>query len=499
VDDLEALAARVVMASFPGPVLPDWASRRLAQGLGSVCLFGSNIESSEQVAQLTAAIHSAGSDVLTATDEEGGDVTRLHRRRGSPHPGNAALGSTDDVSLTEAVAGAIGAELASCGVDLDLAPVADVNSNPENPVIGVRSFGADPALVARHTTAYVEGLQAAGVGACVKHWPGHGDTAVDSHLGLPTVDAPLEKLRRRELVPFVAAVKAGSLAVMTSHVLLPALDPRLPATLSPAVLELLREDLGFEGLLVSDALDMKGASEGRGEPAAGVLALAAGVDLLCLGADKDEALLEAVVSAVVAAVRSGELAEERLASAAARVAECSRRVLQLRAAAAGREPAATVNGFFAGPPVTASQQAADRALRVQGAVSPMAGAVVLRFQTGTNVAVGEVPWGVVEPGAVLVPDRVVDVVPGDGVDELVAQADGVPVVALVRELHRHEWVASVVSALAEARPDLVVAEMGWPGPEPLPGAASVLTFGASRANAKALDALLANGSGRWPG
>ena len=495
-DDLDALAARVVMASFPGPVLPDWARRRLADGLGSVCLFGSNIDAPEQLAELTASIHDAGDDVLTATDEEGGDVTRLHRRTGSPHPGNAALGAADDVTLTEAVAGAIGAELAATGVDLDLAPAVDVNSNPDNPVIGVRSFGSDPALVARHTTAYVVGLQAAGVGACGKHWPGHGDTAVDSHLGLPVVEAPLDQLRRRELVPFTAAVDAGAVAVMTSHVLLPALDPNLPATFSRPVVDLLRRDLGFDGLLVSDALDMKGASAGRGEPAAAVLALSAGVDLLCLGADKDESLLDAVQAAIVGAVRSGDLAQERLAEAAGRVVACSRQVREWRRAVAAREPAATVNGFFAGPPVTASQQAADRALRVRGTVPPMPGAAVLRFQTGTNMAVGDVPWGVVDSGSVLVPDRIVDVGPSDSVDKLLTSAEGAPVVALVRELHRHRWVADLVAALAAARPDLVVAEMGWPGEQPLPGAASVHTYGASRGNSKALDALLANGSPR---
>jgi beta-N-acetylhexosaminidase len=494
VDELDALAARVVMASFEGPTLPDWARRRLADGLGSVCVFGSNIESPSQLGELTSAIHAAGSDVLAATDEEGGDVTRLHRRMGSPHPGNAALGVVDDVELTEQVAGAIGVELAAAGIDLDLAPVVDVNSNPDNPVIGVRSFGADPHLVARHTTAYVGAMQSAGVGACVKHWPGHGDTAVDSHLDLPVVLASMVDLRRRELVPFAAAVKAGAAAVMTSHVLLPALDPEWPATLSRPVVDLLRRDLGFSGLVVSDALDMKGASAGRGEPAAAVLALAAGVDLLCLGADKDESLLDAVVAAIVEAVRSGDLAEGRLVDAAEQVVTCSRRVKEWHDAVLARVPAPTVDGFFAGPPVTAGQQVADRALRIRGAVPPMTDAIVLRLQTGSNMAVGEVPWGAVESGVVLRPDRVVDVGPEGASDLMLPKNDGTPLVVLARELHRHEWAATLVERLAEQRPELVVVEMGWPGTEGLPAAASVHTYGASRANAKALDRLLANGS-----
>ena len=494
-DELTALAARVVMASFPGAVLPDWMRRRLGDGLGSVCLFGSNVDGPAQVADLTTAIHAAGSEVLTATDEEGGDVTRLHRRTGSPHPGNAALGAVDDVALTEAVAGEIGAELVSAGIDLNLAPVVDVNSNPDNPVIGVRSFGADPRLVARHTTAYVVGMQASGVGACAKHWPGHGDTAVDSHLGLPVVDASPEELRRRELVPFAAAVKAGTAAVMTSHVLLTAVDAEFPATLSAAAVDLLREDLGFDGLLVSDAIDMAAIKAGRGEPAVAVRALAAGVDLLCLGADKDELLFDAVVAAIVAAVRAGDLTEGRLLEAAGTVLACSRRVQEWRRTAMSRVPGPTVNGFFAGPPVTASQQVADRALRVRGDVPPLKGAIVLRFHTGTNMAVGEVPWGVLENGVVIAPDRMVDVGPEDAEELLLPKTDGTPAVALVRDLHRHAWVSEAVHALAARRPELVVVEMGWPGEQPLPGSASVFTYGAGRGNAKALDALLANGSG----
>lgn len=477
-DEVTRLAHSVVMGSFAGPDLPAWVLERLEAGLGSVCLFGSNVESPAQLTALTAAMRTASPDLLVATDEEGGDVTRLHTRAGSPHPGNAALGAADDESLTSAVAFAIGTELASSGVGLDLAPVVDVNSNPGNPVIGVRSFGADPSLVARHTRAWVTGLQSAGVAACVKHFPGHGDTAVDSHLGLPTVDAPLEVLRGRELVPFAAAFEAGAISVMTSHVLLPAIDPALPATLSPSVVALLRRDLGFAGLLVSDALDMSGASGGRGEPAAAVLALAAGCDLLCLGADKDAARVDAVVAAIMAAVRTGALSQERLAQAADRVRSASRQVQALRPAAA-----TAYDGL-------ASRDAAARALRVTGQLPSLRGAVVLRFRAGGNVAVGQVPWGLPQDGAVLAGRPHVDVDVSATADALLSPAAGHPVVALVREPHRHPWVASLLRELAASRPDLVTVEMGWPGGSLLPGVATVTTHGASRANGVALDALL---------
>jgi beta-N-acetylhexosaminidase len=451
-----------------------------------VCLFGSNVEDAGQVTALTRELHEHRASVITATDEEGGDVTRLHMREGSEAPGNAALGSADDPALTRAVAAEIGAELAAAGVDLDLAPVVDVNSNPDNPVIGVRSFGADPALVARHAHAYIAGLQSAGVGACIKHFPGHGDTSADSHVGVPAVEVPLDVLRGRELVPFQAAVTAGAVAVMTSHVLLPALDSSLPATLSESVLRLLRDDpadggLGFDGLVVSDAIDMRGAWEGRGEPAAAVLALAAGCDLLCLGPDKDAEHTDGIVDAIVGAVRSGALAEHRLADAAARVTAAAERLQTLRQTAtapAGGE---------------ASTLAADQALTCRGSTGSLAGAVVLRFAGSTNVAVGAVPWGIVHDGRVLTARNVVDVGSDDDLERVLAEADGRPVVALVRDLHRHPATARTVQQLAERRPDLVVVETGWPGPQAPPGAAYLLTFGASRANAAAADRALSLG------
>lgn len=477
-DTLDALARRVVMGSFAGPTLPSWAGRLLEGGLGSLCLFGSNVPAYENVRALSDAVHAAGADVLVSIDEEGGDVTRLHMIEGSPFPGNAALGAVDDLALTRRVAASIGTLLAEAGVDLDLAPVVDVNSDPRNPVIGVRSFGHDPALVARHTTAFVDGLQSAGVGACAKHFPGHGDTAVDSHLGLPTVAVGLDVLLVRELVPFAAAVRAGSLAVMTSHVLLPALDGDRPATFSPAVLGLLRGELAFDGLLVSDALDMAGASAGLGEPAAAVLGLAAGCDLVCLGADKEEADHLRVLEAIVDAVQDGSLPETRLVEAAGRVLAASRTVRGWRSSAV---PAGDSPGI----------EAARRALYVERALPDLTGAVVLRVRTGSNIAVGDVPWGLPTDGALLAGRAMVDVRESSSPADVLRQIGTAPVVALAREPHRHPWALALLHFLAAARSDLVVVEMGWPGEAELPGAAVVTTYGASAASGVALDELLA--------
>ena len=255
--DLERLASRCILPGFEGPTVPDWVRRRLADGLGGVVLYAWNVESREQLRALTAELRSEREDIVVAIDEEGGDVTRLEAASGSSYPGNAALGVVDDAELSESVAASLGAELADAGVNLDFAPVADVNTNPQNPVIGIRSFGSDAELVSRHVAAFVRGLQRAGVAACAKHFPGHGDTSVDSHLALPLVDS----LDPRALDPFRAAIAAGVRSLMTAHIVVRSVGDE-PATMSREVLhDLLRVELGFDGVVVTDALEMKAISE----------------------------------------------------------------------------------------------------------------------------------------------------------------------------------------------------------------------------------------------
>ena len=431
---LESHALRVLLPSFRGPALPSEWAVLLEEGLGGICLFGSNLTGSTgDVRALTDAVRRARPDALVAVDEEGGDVTRLHTRTGSPVLGAAQLGTIDDLALTAAAGRAVAADLRAAGVDLDLGPVADVNSNPDNPVIGTRSFGSDPGLVGRHVAAWVGGLQSGGVAACVKHFPGHGDTSMDSHLALPIVDVDLDILAGRELVPFAAAVDAGVAAVMTSHLLVPAVDPDLPATLSPRVLALLRGGLGFTGLIVTDALDMAGVSDGRGIPEAAVLSLVAGADLLCLGPDKDVALVREVQSAIVSAVRSGRLREARLVEAAARVDG-----LRLRPSSS---PA----------PTTDQLAGARRAVTVEGTLPDLRGAAVVSIATRANIAVGDAVWG-------LPADDFLDPTQPDR-----WPAGQGPLVVQVRDAHRRPEVGALVGGLAATRP-VVVVEWGWPGP-----------------------------------
>jgi beta-N-acetylhexosaminidase len=213
-----------LLPGFAGTELPMWLRDRLRAGLGGVCLFAQNISSPEQLRNLTEAIMAANPYAIIAMDEEGGDVTRLFAATGAPFPGNAVLGRLDDLDTTYQTAAAVGWSLRQAGCTVNFAPCVDVNSRSDNPVIGIRSFGSDAELVARHSRASVAGLQSTGIAATAKHFPGHGDTAQDSHVSLPGVNRSLDELRRRELVPFAAVIEEGCRVIMTSHILLPQLD-----------------------------------------------------------------------------------------------------------------------------------------------------------------------------------------------------------------------------------------------------------------------------------
>ena len=302
-------AGQLLFVGFPGTSAPEVLLKCVREGrVGGVVLFLRNVESPEQVRELIGSLLSAApsdAPLLVAIDQEGGRVQRL-REPWTEWPPMRRVATRGDPTKTAAVAAALARELRELGIGLDFAPVADVDTNPANPVIGDRAFGATPEEVGRHVRAFVTALQAGGVAACAKHFPGHGDTAQDSHHELPRLDHDLERLRRVELPPFRAAIEAGVASVMTAHVLLPRLDPSLPATLSPAVLRLLREELGFDGVVFSDDLEMRAVADRfpLGERVLG--ALRAGVDALLVCSDvalwrEALAVLEAAPPALLAA------------------------------------------------------------------------------------------------------------------------------------------------------------------------------------------------------
>ena len=462
---LTADAAATLQPGFPGTDVPDWLVRAHAGGLVSVCLYGDNVAGPDGLAGLCAGLHERMPGVLLAVDEEGGDVTRLHYPAGSTAVGNAVLGRLDDPATTRAVAAGIGHELTALGIGLDLAPDVDVNSSPDNPVIGVRSFGDDPALVARHAAAWVEGLQSTGVGACAKHFPGHGDTVVDSHHGLPRVDVTVEVLRERELAPFRAAVDAGVAAVMTSHIIVSALDPDHPATFSRTVIGVLRDELGFDGVVVSDALDMAGASADTGIPEAAVRALVAGVDLLCLGSGTAPETYDAVHTAIVSAVHAGRLPEQRVTEAAARVRSLASTTAQ-RMPRPGIHTDVT-SATLPGETVARAFRVSDAARAWLASPAPLA---VVQVGSTANLAVGGVSWGPAALGATVAATAV----PAGARVAVVGRAVGAGHPAL-----------TVVDRLRAAGHDVVLVECGWPR-----GGADIETYGGSPAVARALLALL---------
>jgi len=473
------------MASFEGTTAPSWLLDEVAAGLGAVALFAPNVHSDAQVADLVATLRRARHDVIVTIDEEGGDVTRLDATTGSLVPGGAALGAVDDVEATAATHRVIGRRLAALGIDLDLAPCADVNIAAANPVIGVRSFSADANVVARHVAAAVRGLQSVGVAACVKHFPGHGATVDDSHRALPRIDVDLDQLRRRELVPFTVAAVSGAAAVMTAHIVVPAIDD-LPATRSPRTLGMLRDEQGFTGVIVSDALDMAGV-HGPGVSAsdvspvdigrAAVAALAAGCDLLCLGARQGRAVPAAVVAAIVAAVESGELSIDRLSDAAERVAAIRIERPTFEASA----PSAADDVLVAG--------VARRAITVAGSLpAEVSGALVVDCRGDVSVANFDVHWGLgVDMVALDASAATLDAFPDTEAASIVRQASGRPLVISARGASAHPWQRDLIAAITRDRPDTVVVELGWPDHA---NPATVTTWGASRASTRAAAQLL---------
>ena len=263
-------------------------------------LFARNVVEPGQVADLNRALGDLAdphAPAIIAVDQEGGRVARV-RAPATVFPPMRAVGRAGDPALTEQVARVMARELRAMGFHLDFAPVADVDSNPDNPIIGDRSFGPSPDEVGRHVAAFVRGMQAEHVVACAKHFPGHGDTQLDSHKDLPVVDRPIEALRRTELPPFRAAVDAGVGTVMTSHVMFPAWDAEWPATLSPKILPpLLRQELGFGGVVFSDDMDMKAVADRWPHDVLVRQGTEAGVDVFlgCNEPERQVAMFEALV------------------------------------------------------------------------------------------------------------------------------------------------------------------------------------------------------------
>ncbi|ETT44785.1 beta-N-acetylhexosaminidase [Paenibacillus sp. FSL H7-689] len=292
--------------------------------VGGVIYFRRNVESVDQLTRLSAELQDMAAEagalpLMISVDQEGGMVARIDQEGMTQVPGNMALGATGNAEYTLECAQILGRELKNIGIDMNLAPVVDVNNNPLNPVIGVRSYGEHAESVAAHGVAAITGYQSQGIAATAKHFPGHGDTAVDSHLGMVTVPHDRNRLEQMELLPFRKAIEAGVDAIMTAHVMFPSIEPEpIPATLSHKVLTgLLREEMGFEGIIITDCLEMHAISKPYGVAEAAVRAVEAGADLILVSHTLQDQV--AALEGIYEAVRTGRISEEVIHQAVERI------------------------------------------------------------------------------------------------------------------------------------------------------------------------------------
>ncbi|HTI13090.1 MAG TPA: beta-N-acetylhexosaminidase [Dictyobacter sp.] len=331
---LEEQVGQLLVVGFPGTtVTPEITELIQKHHVGGIILFARNVASARQVQELTNQLQELARQaghrypLFIAIDQENGMVRRLGDHC-TTFPGNMALGAIGSEEIAYEVALATGRELRALGINLNFAPVADVNNNPANPVIGIRSFGEDPQTVGKLTAAMVRGYHAAHVLTCLKHFPGHGDTAVDSHLSLPVIPHDLQRLEEIELVPFAAGFAAGTDSIMTAHISMPAfmVAGEQSATVSPTIIQgLLREKMGFTGLSITDCLEMKAISETIGVERGSVLALLAGNDLVLISHRADRQMKS--IAAILKAVRENELASEMIEQATEHVLACKARTL----------------------------------------------------------------------------------------------------------------------------------------------------------------------------
>ncbi|WP_210592426.1 glycoside hydrolase family 3 protein [Streptomyces sp. GESEQ-35] len=473
--DLDEAVHRCLVAGFDGTTsVPDTLKRLIDRGLGGVILFTRNVRDAAQVRELTDTLRALRPDLLVAIDNEGGGIGHLVSAGAPEAPGSYALGVVDDPELTARCADALAGHLASLGITASYAPVADLQHQPLNPIVRTRSFGADPGVASRHLGAWIAATEARGIASCAKHFPGHGGTVTDSHHETAVDPRPYDEL---DLAPFRAAVAAGVPMLMSAHVVFPALDADRPATLSPRILSgLLRDELGFEGVLVSDALEMKAIADRYGEAAGARLALDAGADQVIV-AVPDLGVTLACRDAVLDALRSGDLPEGRVREAAGRVRWLAERY-------------ATPRGVVAEWDAGVGLEGARRAVRGRGAPMGVRGAYVVDLFPPPHPALN---WGGEDllsavrgvdgtASGVAVAGEPVD--HGALVDEVLRTAGDSPVVVATCDAGLYPWQEQVRDVLVGRRSDVVRVDTG------LPEGGALCSFGRGRVNLRAVAEVL---------
>lgn len=439
--DIDRLILSTFSPGFGGAVVPEWIKPWLENGLGSVTLFASNTPNFETASNLISEIRSYNPDVLIAIDEEGGDVTRLFVREGSRYPTPALLGQCDDEDLTFRSYSSMGAILKSLGVDITYAPVADVVAYENNPIVGVRSFGMSSDVVNRHVLRAVQGLQSSGVSACVKHFPGHGAVLEDSHHDLPRIKLSKNDYERVHIEPFKNAIASGVSAVMIGHLIAECLDPNLPASLSSKILrDYLRSELGFKGLIVTDALDM-GAIGGPTKIHESALnALTAGADLLCFSGMGDQS--QFVVNSfewIQSAFNRGEISEDSFIESSQRIGEIRVKNLESTKVEQNIDYKELISGF-----------------EVLGDVELSSSAInLVEIGTKPTIAAGDVSWGIHRE---LRSVGITCEIHASDAENLASKK----LVVAFRDAYRDGPLLATLNRLNQRFPDAIFIDMGWP-------------------------------------
>lgn len=444
---------KVLSPGFGGTILPDYIKSALHNGLGAITLFGSNTPDLETTARVISEIREYNPKCLISIDEESGDVTRIWAQIGSPFPSPFLLGRIDDERLTEEVFFSMGTHLAEAGVDLTFGPVLDLVVEEKNPIVGVRSFGANQDLVARHGLAAIRGLERAGVRACPKHFPGHGNTIADSHHGLPRINSSFEALKGTDLVPFLRAIHNQVSAIMVGHLVVDDFDTK-PASLSSKWnRNFLRTELGFNGVIVTDALDM-GALGGLSKIALSAKAsIQAGADLLCLSGIADQSILLEQIQAEFARGLDDELLEQ--------VEESGNRIAHL-ASDSQKELSR----------ITFSQNQIESGFEKLGNLQIEPNSVaVLSLEADPTIAAGKISWGL-ESALLDLGCRITEF---DLAKTQVIQ---------FRDAWRDPVILGRLEMLRREHPDAIFVDFGWPTRE-FRADNLLRTFGAGQIHASA--------------
>lgn len=457
--NLDAAILAHFSPGFGGTVIPDWLKNWLEKGLGGVTLFSSNCPSLEETADLITEIRSYSPAVIISIDEEGGDVTRLFVREGSPFPTPAMLGKANDLKLTDGVYFELGKILRQIGVDLNFAPVGDVPVQRDNPIVGVRSFSDDFEIVSNHLVQAVSGMQRAGVAACIKHFPGHGGVEEDSHHVLPKLKGSLEELEATHLAPFISAIDAKAQSVMVGHIITPALDGDNPASLSRKVItNYLKSELGFNGIVVTDALDM-GALGGTKKIANSALrAISAGADLLCFSGLFDQSLF---VENSFALIKEIAIKDENLAK---EIFERSKFLTEWQPP----HP----EGSSARQPLPIEKIAAGFEIHGDVKIS-QPNVQLIELSADPTIAAGFVAWGMRR--ALTRIGKNVRLESSDSAHKIDPNSQ---LVVAFRDAYRDKRILNILRKIEQSNPQAIFVDMGWPtysfAPEKI-----IRTFGSS--------------------